>query len=71
MPDFDLIKSVVLSWQVIAVAVAFVLYWAIVSAIVRPHARKQAAPKRMKRVKRPAEKATLPKDVDASGLGLS
>ncbi|MDR3325147.1 MAG: hypothetical protein LBS82_04070 [Spirochaetaceae bacterium] len=71
MPDLDLIKSVVFSWQVVVAAIAFVAYWAIVSAIVRPRARKQAAPKRTARLKRPTEKPKLGKNVDTSDLGLA
>jgi predicted membrane protein len=70
MPGFDLIKSVVLSWQVIAVTFAFIIYWSIVSAIVRPRRKKAVVQKSPKTMKRPAEQKEFDKNIDTSNLGL-
>jgi predicted membrane protein len=70
MPGFDLIKNVVLSWQVIAVTFAFIIYWSIVSAIVRPRRKRVVVQKTQKARKRPAEKKELDKNIDTGGLGL-
>jgi hypothetical protein len=72
MPSLELIKDVVLSWQVIAVTIAFVTYWSMISAIVRPHRKRLPMPKKIKRVQRPAaEKKVLDNDTDTGDLGLT
>jgi flagellar biosynthesis/type III secretory pathway M-ring protein FliF/YscJ len=70
MPSIELIKDVVLSWQVIAVTFAFVVYWSMVSAIVRPPHKRAPAVKKIKRIKRPPEKKPLDNDTDTDDLGL-
>ncbi|MDR2865072.1 MAG: hypothetical protein LBV68_05650 [Spirochaetaceae bacterium] len=76
MPNFDLIKNVLLSWQVIVITIAFVAYWSLVSAIGRSRTKrvkKAAKPettKKIKAEKRPGEKQGLKKNIDTSELGL-
>jgi cell division protein FtsL len=70
LPSFDLIKQVVLSWQVIVVCVSFIIFWSICSSIVSPHKKRiLASSKKQKPLKRPTEKAEL-KNADTGGLGL-
>jgi uncharacterized protein YbcC (UPF0753/DUF2309 family) len=70
LPSFDLIKQVVLSWQVIVVCIGFLIFWSICSNIVIPPKKRIAvSAKKQKPLKRPEEKAEL-KNTDTGELGL-
>jgi hypothetical protein len=70
MPGFDLIKNVVLSWQVIVTTIAFISYWSIVSAIVQPRRKRRIVVRKVKVLRRPPQKKELDKSVDTDALGL-
>jgi hypothetical protein len=68
---FELLKQVVTSWQTIAVTLAFVVYWQLVSYAARPHRARPAVKAKPKKLKRPpVEKPVIDKDVDTEDLGL-
>jgi hypothetical protein len=69
----DVIKQVLLSWYVIAATVGFLLFRALVNAVVNPRKPKPHLDKsiKTKRVKRPpAEKSELDKGTDTEDLNL-
>jgi len=67
---FDLIKNVIFSWQVIAVAVAFIIWCVLLSLIEKPVKipRRKVKPGKVKRPKE--ESPALPPNVDTKELGL-
>ncbi|GMO26438.1 MAG: hypothetical protein Pg6A_13720 [Termitinemataceae bacterium] len=68
----ELIKQVLLSWQVIFITIAFFFWCFVLSLAVSPRTM-PAAKKTVKirKLKRPKNKAPeVPADVDAGGLGL-
>jgi hypothetical protein len=69
---FEVIKQVVLSWQVIVATAAFLLIRAMVNSTVNPPKPKPHPDKSTKRVKikRPPKEKTALDNVDTEGLNL-
>ncbi|MDR2468322.1 MAG: hypothetical protein LBD22_05105 [Spirochaetaceae bacterium] len=73
MPEglIELITEVITSWQVIAVVIAFFLYWSLVSMAITPREPRPEKSPQLKKLKRPREKdSELPSDIDTGDLGL-
>jgi phosphate/sulfate permease len=68
---WPVLKQVVSSWQVIAVAVAIILYWTLVNtaASLQKKTKARTAAKTQK-LKRPPKSPKLDKDLDAGDLGI-
>jgi F0F1-type ATP synthase membrane subunit b/b' len=68
---FSLLKQVVVSWQVIFITIAFILFWTIVNNAVNPKPKKIKVTKQQK-IKRPKQETSkeLADDVDTGELGL-
>ena len=67
----DVLKQVIISWQVIAVTVVIVIYWTILNLITNP---RKPTPKvshvKPKKIKRPPSAPQLDKNIDASDIGI-
>lgn len=73
MPEglIELIKQVLLSWQVIFITIAFFLWYAVLRAAVAPRNKPQPDKSKKRKSKRPKEPPSVPKNVDTGDLGLS
>jgi hypothetical protein len=68
---FDVLTRVILSWQVIAVTVAVLIFFAIVNNVTNMSKRpKFAASSKPKKLKRPDARPESDKNLDTSGLGI-
>ena len=67
---FDVLKKVLTSWEVIAMSVVIVIFWAVVNSVTRLRRPvPKAAHTKPKKIKRPAV-PQLDKNIDASGIGI-
>jgi hypothetical protein len=68
---FNVLKQVLISWQVIAITIVILIYFAIVNSVTSPRkARPKASVTKHKKLKRPPSSPQLDKNIDASGLGI-
>lgn len=68
---FNILKQVVISWQVIAATVVLVIFLSLVNMAANPMSkRKSLRVKKIKDIKRPPTQPALDKDIDTSELGL-
>jgi hypothetical protein len=67
----NVLKQVLLSWQVIAMTVVILIYWAIVNSVTRKRRPdlKAHSTKRQK-IKRPPTSPQLDKNIDTSDIGI-
>jgi hypothetical protein len=67
----QVLKQVLRSWQVIAMAVAIIFYWLIVGAAANMKPRPKSVAQKKKKLKRlPSAPEGIEKDVDASDLNI-
>lgn len=68
---FDVLKKVLTSWEVIAMSVVIVIFWAVVNSVTRLRRPvPKAAHTKPKKIKRPPATPQLDKNIDASGIGI-
>ncbi|MDR2343276.1 MAG: hypothetical protein LBD86_01945 [Spirochaetaceae bacterium] len=68
----NVLKHILSSWQVIAMAVVILIYWSLVSYVTnfsgKPVSKVSVA--KRKKIKRPPPGPQLDKNIDASGIGI-
>jgi predicted permease len=71
-PDLlNVLKQVILSWQIIAVTIVILIYWSIVTSITNSSKRpKVTRVSKRKNLKRPLAQPELDKNIDASDIGI-
>ncbi|MDR0684927.1 MAG: hypothetical protein LBF83_07345 [Spirochaetaceae bacterium] len=70
---FDVLKKVLISWEVVAMTVVIVIFWSVVNSVMRlrkpaPKATRSTKPKKIKRP--PPPPTQLDKNIDASDIGI-
>jgi phosphate/sulfate permease len=67
---WPVLKQVVSSWQVIAMAVAIILYWMLVNTAASLQKKTKARTAKTQKLKRLPKSPKLDKDLDADDLGI-
>jgi hypothetical protein len=69
---FNVLKQVISSWQVIAMAVVVIIFWSIVNAAVKQPEKSKTRrnAKTFKKLNRPPAQPELDKKIDDSALGI-